>query len=532
MKEWLEKMEKKGKVVGFLKNNEIFSLLEKSEAGNGEGTSPIYLDTKEGHAIYEKSMVLLFAAAVKALYPHAEVHVEHTIDTGLYFTLTDRSFPLLKMEHVAKIKEKMDEMIREGLPFVLYKGLPRKEMLKKLRREENEDKVELYKQLECQSLVTLDEKVYDYGFFKTVPSTSYLQVFDLLYYPPGLIIRMPLIDDHTQLAPFREQKKLFRIHQEFKQWAEILNMEFVASLNDLIEQEKHREMILVSEALQEKQIIQIAGEIVKMSEHSRLILIAGPSSSGKTTFSKKLATYIKTWGISPVAIGMDDFFLPWDRTPRTEKGEMDFECVETIDLDLFNEQLILLMEGHEVTLPKYDFLTGTRGEGKKLKLSPSQPIVIEGIHALNPKLTEAIPDNLKFKVYVSALTQLNMDYYNRIKTTDVRLVRRMVRDAQFRGHSALDTLKMWGKVRAGEDKYIFPYQETADVMFNSSLPYELCILKPFALKLLKEVPREAPEYLKVWELTMILSLIHELDPYYTPKTSIIREFVGNSLYEY
>ena len=532
MKKLIEQWSREGCVVGFQKMNRPFSLLELEEGGDGTGCSPIYLDTPQGHAFYEKSLILLFAAAVKDLYPHAEIHVEHTIDTGLYFTLSDRSFPILKMEHVSRIKEKMDEMVEEDIPFTLYRDLPRKEMLSRLRKDKDEDKLELFEQLECQSLVSLDDKAIDYGLFKTVPSTSYLKVFDLLYYPPGLIIRMPLIGDHSVLAPFQEQKKLFRIHQEFKHWADILNMEFVTSLNELIEEEKYREMILVSESMQEKHIIGIAEEIIKLDGHSRLILIAGPSSSGKTTFSKRLATSLKTWGIQPVAIGMDDYFLPWKETPRNENGEMDFECVEAIDIALFNEHLLLLMEGHEVTLPKYDFLNGTRKEGEKLKLNYNQPIIVEGIHGLNPKLPEAIPDNLKFKIYVSALTQLNMDSFNRIKTTDVRLVRRLVRDAQFRGHSALDTLKMWEKVRAGEDKYIFPYQESADVMFNSSLPYELCVLKKFALKLLKEVPAEEPEVTKARELIMLLSLIREIDPYYTPKTSIIREFVGNSLYDY
>jgi len=532
MKKLIEEWNREGCVVGFWKMNRAYSLLELDAGENGEGCSPIYLDTPRGHAFYEKSLILLFAAAVRTLYPHAEINVEHTIDTGLYFTLSDRSFPILKMEHVARIKEKMEELAEADLPFTLYRDLPRKEMLSKLRKDEDEDKLELFEQLECQSLVTLDEKVYDYGLFKTVPSTSYLKVFDLLYYPPGLIIRMPLITDHAALAPFQEQKKLFRIHQEFKHWAEILHMEFITSLNGLIEEEKYREMILVSEAMQEKHIIRIAEEIIKLDGHSRLILIAGPSSSGKTTFSKRLATSIKSWGIEPVAIGMDDYFLPWKETPRNEKGEMDFECVEAIDIALFNEHLLLLMEGHEVTLPKYDFLTGTRQEGEKLKLNYNQPIIVEGIHGLNPKLTEAIPDNLKFKIYVSALTQLNMDSFNRIKTTDVRLVRRLVRDAQFRGHSALDTLRMWTKVRAGEDRYIFPYQETADVMFNSSLPYELCVLKKFAVKLLKEVPPQEPEFAKASELLTLLNLISEIDPYFTPKTSIIREFVGNSLYDY
>ncbi len=518
-------------IAGFTSEGRLFSLGEMEETVNG-GYEPVMLDSEFGHQIYEKSLVLLLATSVKSLYPHARVSIEHTIDTGLFCTIEDRSFPIIKMEHVDKIKNRMEELVNEDLPFRIVNNPDKSTVASLFRTEGYPEKFDVYNRLGCSSLCTLDEQVYDYGLFKTLPSTGYLKVFDLLYYPPGLILKMPLINDHTRLAPFRERTKLFRIHHEFKEWSEILDMDEASSLNSKIGDGRFREMILVSESLQDRNIMKIAEKIQAGGERARLILIAGPSSSGKTTFSKKLSVYLRSMGLDPVAIAMDDYFLPWDRTPRDQEGNMDFECVEAIDIELFNEHMIALLEGNTIQLPKYDFLNGKRETGDELKIRYNQPLIVEGIHGLNPELTRFIPDNLKFKIYVSALTQLNMDKYNRIKTTDVRLVRRIVRDAQFRGHSASDTIRMWGDVRAGEDKYIFPYQETADVMFNSSLPYELPVLKKFAVRFLEQVENNDEGFLKARQLLDILSLFDEIDPYYTPKTSILREFVGNSIFEY
>ncbi len=526
-----ENMQNSGEIAAYVKDGRIYSPAQVSEMGL-KGAEPLGLDTEVGHAVYEKSLIMLLAAAVKSLYPHAELNVEHTIDTGLFCTLEDRSFPIIKIEHVERIKERMIDMVSRDLPFTSIKNPDKGEVSAIFKKEGVPEKIGLYEEMMCTSLNTLDGMVYDYGVFNTLGSTAKLKVFDLLYYPPGLILKMPLITDHGRLAPFKERTKLFRIHHEFKEWAEILRMEDVTSLNNQIENGKFREMILVSEAMQERNILEIAESIAKNTHRSRLILIAGPSSSGKTTFSKRLSIYLRSMGIDPVAIAMDDYFLPWERTPRDETGKMDFESVESIDIELFNEQMITLLEGGEITLPKYDFLNGKRETGEGLRIRYDQPIIIEGIHGLNPALTKFIPDNLKFKIYISALTQLNMDNYNRIKTTDVRLIRRIVRDAQFRGHTAGETIKMWSDVRRGEDKYIFPYQESADLMFNSSLPYEIPVLKKTALRFLEQVGKNEPEYMKASALVSILRLFHEIDPFYTPKTSIIREFVGNSIFEY
>ena len=532
MKRKLEDIFKERNIVAAQKGKEIFSLLEMSDDDIDEYVRWIEVDSEQGHLIYEKSLILLFVAATKSIYPKSEITVEHTINTGLYFRIKNRDFPILKMEHVQKILRKMKEMVEKDIPFEIIDSMSKTDMKKILMQEELDEKLAILEKIDCKKLVTLDNKVFDFAMFKTVPSTGYLEVFDLLYYPPGVILKMPLINDHKTLAPFEERKKLFRVHQEFKGWTEFLDMEYISSLNKKIKNEEFKEMILVSEERHEKEIGNIAEKIASNIDRSRLILIAGPSSSGKTTFSKRLAIHLKVLGLKPVTIGMDDYFLPKDRTPRDENGKYDFESVKAIDIELFNEHLLTLMEGGEIVLPKYNFKKGVREDGEKLKISYNQPIIVEGIHGLNPELTQFIPDNMKFKIYVSALTQLNIDRYNRIKTTNVRLVRRIVRDAQFRGHSAADTIKMWSDVRRGEDKNIFPYQETADIMFNSALPYELCVLRDFGIRFLEQVPEDSNEYIKAKELLFILNLFEPIDPYYTPKSSIIREFVGNSIFEY
>ncbi len=519
------------KIVGALLNNTLVSLLELTE-NDAKTAVWVSVDSDIGNKIYEKSLFMLLVAAVRSIYPKASVTIEHTINTGLFCRIFDRSFPVLKMDHIEKIKTKMREMIDADIPFTLKTNLSEPEMNQIFRHEEMVEKEDICHRLKCKSLVNLNEKVYDFGIFKTVPSTGYIQVFDLQYYPPGLLLRMPEISDHAKLAEFHERKKLFRVHQEFKHWAEFLDMEYISSLNDKIENGEFQEMILVSEGMHEKYISSIAQNIKQNIDRSRLILIAGPSSSGKTTFSKRLAIQLRVEGLTPVTIGMDDYFLPKDRTPLNEKGEPDFESVHAIDIPLFNDQIITLLEGGEILLPRYNFMTGKREEGMLMRIKHNQPIIIEGIHGLNPELTRFIPDIIKYKIYVSALTQLNLDSYNRIKTTDVRLIRRIVRDAQFRGHTAQATLKMWPEVRRGEDMNIFPYQEQADVMFNSSLPYELAVMKDFALKYLESVPENSPEYLKAQELMFILRLFESIDPYHTPKSSILREFVGNSIFDY
>ncbi len=519
-------------IVGAIKNAVVYSLLEVTEDMIDPSLEWIHVDSELGHKIYEKSLVMLLIAAVKSVYPKSSVTVEHTINTGLYCRIFDRSFPVLKIEHIEKIKNRMREMVVQDIPFELLHAATEQEVVHMFKREELIEKEDIYGRIKTKSVVKLTEKAIDFGIFKTVPSTRYLHIFDLQYYPPGLLIRLPDMNNHSKLADFHERKKLFRIHQEFKQWTEFNDMEYISSLNDKISSGEFLEMILISEGMHEKNISLIAQNIKQNIDHSRLILIAGPSSSGKTTFSKRLAIQLRVEGLIPVTIAMDDYFLPKSKTPLNDKGKPDFESVYAIDIALFNEQIITLIEGGEIVLPRYNFMTGEREQGEIMRIKHNQPIIIEGIHGLNPELTRFIPDIIKFKIYVSALTQLNIDSHNRIKTTDVRLVRRMVRDAQFRGHSAQATLRMWPEVRRGEDMNIFPYQEQADVMFNSSLPYELAVLKDFACRLLEGVPQKSPEFLKAQELMFILNMFESIDPYHTPKSSIIREFVGNSIFDY
>lgn len=366
-----------------------------------------------------------------------------------------------------------------------------------------------------------------------VMSTGYIKLFDIKYYKPGFILMYPHEKNPLSIPPFKDLPKLAKIFKETEDWVKILDVADVGGLNDKLENNEINELILVSEGLHEKKIASIADKIYENRDKIKLVLISGPSSSGKTTFSKRLSIQLKVLGLKPYAISLDNYFIDRDKTPRDKNGNYDFESIKALDVELFNKQLATLLDGGEVELPIFDFITGKRKEfGYKYKMEGKSILVIEGIHGLNEILTSAISKENKYKIYVSALTQLNIDDHSRIATTDVRILRRIVRDNYTRGRDAETTILSWPSVRQGEEKNIFPYQEEADIMFNSTLAYEISVLKHYAEPLLKSIPESSPAILQSRRLLMLLSYFKCATSDVIPKNSIIREFIGGSCFEY
>ena len=392
------------------------------------------------------------------------------------------------------------------------------------------DKVRLfqYRRVSSCNVYSIDHyEDYHYGYM--VPSTGYIKCFDLILYSAGFVLQLPAMENPEELTPFEPKKKLFRVLKESDDWGKMLNVDTVGALNDVIAEDGFGDLMLVQEALQEKKIAEIAERIER--ELKQFILIAGPSSSGKTTFSHRLSIQLRAHGLNPHAIAMDDYFVDRELTPKNLDGSYNFECLEAIDLDQFNNDMKCLLEGKTVEIPRFNFHTGKREyKGDYLTLGNGDVLVIEGIHALNPKSSELLPDDNKFKIYISALTSLNIDLHNRISTTDGRLIRRLVRDARTRGNSARDTISMWASVRRGEEKNIFPYQEEADVMFNSALLFELSVIKQYAEPLLFSIPHEAPEYQEAKRLLKFLDYFMGVSGEDVPKNSILREFIGGSCF--
>ncbi|SHJ87447.1 uridine kinase [Caminicella sporogenes DSM 14501] len=488
----------------------------------------IDLTTTDGQRIYKRSLSFVFIRAAMEILPDCRVSVEHSLSKGLYCEIHyERP---INEEDVKKIEKRMKEIIDKNVPF--KKETISKEEARKIFRKykmEAKEKLLEYREKEFINIYSCGWlKDYFYGYM--VPSTGYLKIFKLKYYMPGVIIQYPTIDEPNKIPEFVEQPKLAAIFKEAEKWGQILNIGYVANLNEKIQNNEYPELIRIAEALHEKKIAQIADMITERNK--RVVLIAGPSSSGKTTFAQRLLIQLKVNGLNPVTLSTDDYFVNREDTPRDENGNYDFEALEAVDLKLFNEHLIRLIQGEEVEIPVFNFKIGKREyKGNVLKITKEQPIIIEGIHGLNEKLTKDIPCDKKFKIYVSALTQLNIDDHNRIPTTDTRLIRRIVRDSKYRGHSALTTLKLWPSVRRGEERNIFPYQEEADVMFNSALVYELAVLKKYAEPLLKEISENEPEYSEVKRLLKFLSYFKSIDDEkYILQTSILKEFIGGSCF--
>jgi uridine kinase len=420
----------------------------------------------------------------------------------------------------------MKEIIRQDIPFCRNE-LETHEAIRIFAENGLTDKVRLMNtRKQMYTSVYQLEDTYDYFYGHLLPSTGYLQYFDLFKYYNGMLLTLPKSDEPEQLEELVLQNKLFEVFREYNHWVEILGVPTVGSLNEVVLSGKISELIKIAEALQEKKLAQIADDICLNHEQARVVLISGPSSSGKTTFAKRLAVQLKVSGKVPIQISLDNYFLERSKTPLDEHGNYDFESPQALDVRLFNRQMLDLFEGKEVQLPKFSFTNGSRYYAdKSLQIGKDNILIIEGIHALNPELTSFIPSYAKYKVYVSALTQLGIDTHNRIPTTDNRLLRRIIRDHRYRNYSALETIQRWQSVRRGEEKYIFPFQEEADIMFNTALLFELGVLKKYAEPLLQEVPRNLPEYSEAVRLLKFLSYFVPIPEVEIPPTSILREFL-------
>ncbi len=488
----------------------------------------IDISTSIGSRIYQRSLAFVFIRACMELLPDCQVTIEHSISKGLYCEIHYKRD--IKEQDVKNIQKRMEEIIAEDISLDKSR-VPVDEAKEIFRGYGQLSKVRLLKYRE-KPYVNIYEcgwlKNYFYGYM--VPSTGYLRQFKLQYYSPGIVLQFPRYEDQGRIAEFHKQAKIFKVFRETEKWAEILEIDYVAALNDLIVTQKQADYIRIAEALHEKKIAELADNITRYISEKRVVLIAGPSSSGKTTFAQRLMIQLKVNGIKPMAISLDDYFVNRCDTPLDEKGNYDFESLYAIDLELFNNDLDRILKGEEVEIPSFNFNTGVREyNGHKVKLKADQPIILEGIHALNDELTSSIPRDKKFKIYISALTQLNIDEHNRIPTTDTRLIRRIVRDSKYRSNSAEDTLAMWKSVRRGEEENIFPFQEEADAMFNSALFYELSVLKKYVEPLLRQVDNTSPYFPESKRLLKFLSYFVDLDEERDiPRTSILREFIGGS----
>ncbi len=490
--------------------------------------------TSSGMRTYVRSLCFVLCKAVEELYPQGSIMLEHPVSKGYYCRMNlDRPIGL---DDVQRIKQRMKEIIAEDIPFKRYE-CHTEEVVELFRQKGMMDKVKL---LETSGNLysyyyTLGDTV-DYYYGSLLPSTGYIHLFGLEKYYDGLLLQVPNRQQPDELEEMIKQEKMLDVFKEHRRWNQILGIGNVGDFNEACNQGHATQLINVSEALQEKRISQIADEIFHRKEQGqplKLILISGPSSSGKTTFSKRLSVQLMANGIRPYPVSLDDYFVNREQTPRDANGDYDYESLYALDLDFFNQQLQSLLNGEEVELPRFNFTTGKREmSGTRLKIDENMILILEGIHALNPELTAHLPVESKFKIYVSALTTILLDNHNYIPTTDNRLLRRIIRDFKYRGYSAEETISRWPSVRAGEDKWIFPYQENADVMFNSALLFELAIIKDYAEPILRKVPNNRPEYSEAYRLRKFLEYFVPLQDKELPPTSLLREFLGGSSFRY
>jgi uridine kinase len=516
-------------VVAALANGALVSLTYRIEVNSS--VEPVLLNTHLGANVYRRSLCFLLAIAAKQLFPKRRLVIGHSLGRGYFYYFEGAS--MVSAADLRKLKTRMQEIVSQCCP-IRRKVISYPEAVQYFEQNNQPDTVLLLKNRNEQKVAVFScGEFLDLAHAPLVPNTKMLNVFDITAYPPGFLLRYPPWNRPEQLAPFQENPVLFSIYQEYKDWGKILNVRCVGHLNDLIASRKVQQFIQVAEALHDKKIALIADKICERRDEVKLILIAGPSSSGKTTFAKKLSVQLQVLGRNPFPISLDDYFLPREYTPLDEEGNYDFENLRAIDVELMNNDLLRLMRGEEVVLPRFDFHTGSRLTTQTARKLPDRALIIlEGIHGLNDELTPAIPRENKYKIYVSALTQLNLDDHNRISTTDNRLLRRIVRDSQFRGHTALETLSMWESVRRGENINIFPFQNSADSAFNSALDYELSVLKVYAEPLLKSVKPAQKGFHEAVQLHSFLSNFAPIPPSWVPEYSILREFIGESSFKY
>lgn len=491
-----------------------------------------YLDlyTSSGIRTYTRSLFMVLCKAVHDLYSGSEVVIDIPVSNGYYCNL--RLGHEVTKADVDKIRERMQQIIDAHLPLQRFEATT-EEAIEMFAKLGDEAKVKLLKN--SSSLYTvyyvLDDYT-DYYYGSMLTNTAQLTLFGLKQYYDGVLLRIPSVKDPSQLGELIKQDKMFEVFKEHHQWQNLLGISTVGDFNEAVSKGLATDLVNVSEALQEKKISQIA-DTIAANDKVRVVLIAGPSSSGKTTFCKRLSVQLLACGIKPIQISLDDYFVNRADTPKDEKGELDYESLYSLNIPLINEQFNALFRGEEVELPKYNFQTGvSEKSGKRLKMSEHNILIVEGIHALNPHLTQQIPDEKKFKIYASALTTILLDDHNYIPTTDNRLLRRIVRDYKYRGCSAKDTIHRWPSVRAGENKWIFPYQEEADVMFNTAMLFELAVIKQQAIEILEQVPENCEEYAEAYRLRKFLRYFSPLSNKNLPPTSLLREFLGGSSFKY
>ncbi len=490
--------------------------------------TPIDASTGDGMRIYHRSLTFVLVTAMREIYPEARVLVDYSVTLGGFYC-TVAGLDNLDAEKLARVEQRMHEIVEVDEP-ILRQTMSLEEAIAHFSEQGYEDKVRLLRHASREDVTVYSLRgVKDYFYGYMLPSTGKLRCFALELCLPGFILRLPRRSDPNRLTPSRDYPKLTRVFNEYGRWLWLMGIGDVGMLNEAVENGAIHQVALVSEALHEKNISDIADDIVKKAQRINLVLIAGPSSSGKTTFARRLAIQLMVNGLKPFAIGLDDYFVDRDKTPVDENGEVDFEALEAINLDLFNQQLFDLKAGKSVRLAHFDFKAGKSGFGEKVSLTDDAVMIVEGIHGMNPCLVNSLPEESVYRVYVSALTQLNIDHHNRVPTTDTRLLRRIVRDAQYRGYSAEETIRRWESVRRGEEKNIFPYQENADVMFNSALAYELAVLKPYAEPLLLAVPAGTLEYIEARRLLSFLRWVKPWTAELVPSNSILREFIGGSI---
>jgi uridine kinase len=510
-------------------NNEVLPLSTRLEVNCV--LEPVPLDSIDGAMIYRRSLAFLLAVAARELFPKRGLYVGHSLGNSYYYTFADGKKP--GPGEVDALEREMNSLVQDNLP-ITFGYMAYAEALALFEHNRQSDTLLLFEQ-RSESKVQVNEcrGFVDLYVEPLVPRTGLLTAFKLMAYQDGFLLRFPGSGRGTVLDPFEDSPSLFSVYHEYKKWGRIVGVQAVGHLNHLVANRTIKDYIRVAEAFQAKKLSDIADRIYERRGSVRVILIAGPSSSGKTTTAKRLSIDLKVMGMVPIAVSLDDYYLNTDRTPRDEKGDPDYECLEALDVPYLNEQLLALLNGEEVEIPSYDFKIGMRkAGGRKIRMDSQSILIMEGIHGLNDALTPQIEHDRKFKLYVSALTQLNLDDHNRIPTSDNRLLRRMVRDNQFRGTGAARTFKMWPGVQRGARKYIFPFQDGADAAFNSALDYELAVLKVYAEPLLRSVKPNMSEYAEAVRLLTFLENFAPIPPQYVPGHSILREFIGDSEFKY
>ena len=522
-----EKINEKENVIAGMINNEVKPL--NYVLKENDNVELLDTSTRDGARIYTRGLLFIMAKAFKELYPQIKLTVNFQLSSSMFCEVENE---IVTSEMIENVKAKMEEIIAKNL-LIEKKELSKKEASEFIKKENTQiGEIQLENKDKKEVSLYFCEEYYNY-FYGVMPiSTGYIKLFDIIKYHDGFLIRYPSKNKPNEIKPYQEGKKLLTALKEYDDIYSILGIGTLSQLNEKIRNGEAKDIILLSEALHEKKIANIADKIIE-DRNKRVILIAGPSSSGKTTFAKRLGIQLRLNGLKPKTISVDNYFVEREKTPKDEFGNYNFEALEAVDLKLLNEHLVKLLNGEEIEVPTFNFKKGRKEfTGKTMKLEDDEVLIMEGIHCLNDQLTPAIDKRQKFKIYISALTVLNIDYYNRISTTDTRIVRRTVRDSRFRGYDALKTLSSWYSISAGEEKYIFPFQEDADVMFNTSLIYEINALKKYALPLFSKIGKEEKEYAEAKRLTEFLKYFEQIDVEDIPKNSLLREFIGGGIFKY